>query len=209
MRRGTVTSKEGEQNMFKQLAKIVRRLLLLSTILVILFLLISLTPYPWRLLYPLSYRDIVLAEAERAKLDPSLVAAMINVESRWRADAISPKNATGLMQLLPTTATWIAEKMEIGPLSEQDLFSPDINIRLGVSYFADLLTQFEANETVAIAAYNGGRGNVEKWLTSGLWDGSEAEVDSIPFGETRRYVLKVKAQRKIYKRIYNWAPRDD
>lgn len=109
------------------------------------------------------------------------------------------------MQLMPATAQWIAEKTGQGAVQEEDLFSPEVNIRLGVSYLADLLTQFDNNEILALAAYNGGRGNVKTWLESGVWDGSEEHIESIPFGETRRYVLKVQAQRQIYDRIYDWS----
>ncbi len=187
------------------LTRALRRLVAISAVFIILFFAFALTPYPWRWLYPLAYRHIIVQEASRAQLDPSLVAAMINVESRWRADAVSRKGARGLMQLMPATAQWIAEKTGQGAVQEEDLFSPEVNIRLGVSYLADLLTQFDNNEILALAAYNGGRGNVKTWLESGVWDGSEEHIESIPFGETRRYVLKVQAQRQIYDRIYDWS----
>lgn len=191
--------------MFYFLSRAIRRLLLLGVAAMIIVLAVALTPYPWRLLYPLSYQQIIVQEAKRSQLAPSLVAAVINVESRWQADAVSRKGAKGLMQLMPTTAEWIAEKTGQAVVTEQELFIPETNIRLGVSYLADLLTQFGNDETLALAAYNGGRGNVRTWLDDGVWDGSLDTIESIPFGETRRYVLKVAAQRKIYSRIYNWS----
>jgi soluble lytic murein transglycosylase len=189
-------------------ARALRRLVIIGVVLIILFFAFAVTPYPWRWLYPLDYQQVVVQEAQRVRLDPSLVAAMINVESGWRADAVSRKGARGLMQLMPATAEWIAEKTGLGTVTAQDLFAPEINIRLGVSYLADLLIQFNNNETLALAAYNGGRGNVKNWLENGIWDGSEEQIEAIPFGETRRYVLKVQAQRKIYGRIYNWSQVD-
>lgn len=191
--------------MLYSLSRAIRRLLLIAAAVIIIILAIALTPYPWRLLYPLSYQEIIVQEAQRAKLDPTLVAAVINVESHWQASAVSNKGAKGLMQLMPTTADWIATKIGQGAVSEEDLFSPEINIRLGVGYLADLLAQFGNNETIALAAYNGGRGNVKNWLEDAVWDGSQDTIDSIPFGETRRYVLKVVTQRKIYNRIYKWS----
>ncbi len=190
--------------MLKFIAKSVRRLMLIGVAAITILFVVALTPYPWRLLYPIDYQQIIVQEAERAQLDPGLVAAVINVESRWQADAVSRKGAKGLMQLMPTTAAWIAEKTGQAVFEEEDLFTPETNIRLGVCYLADLLAQFGNNETLALAAYNGGRGNVKTWLEDGLWDGTQDTVESIPFGETRRYVLKVEAQRKIYSRIYNW-----
>lgn len=186
------------------IARALRRLLLLGVAAIIILFVVALTPYPWRLLYPLNYQQIIIQEAKQAQLDPSLVAAVINVESRWRADAVSRKGAKGLMQLMPTTAEWIAEKTGQAGVTEQDLFLPETNIRLGVSYLTDLLTHF-GSETLALAAYNGGRGNVKTWLDDGLWDGKQDTIEAIPFGETRRYVLKVEAQRKIYSRIYDWS----
>lgn len=191
--------------MLNIIARAIRRLVLIGVAAVIIIFAVSLTPYPWRLLYPLNYHQIIVKEARRAELDPSLVAAVINVESRWQADAVSRKGAKGLMQLMPTTAEWIADKTGQAVITEQDLFSPETNIRLGVCYLADLLAQFGNDETLALAAYNGGRGNVKNWLEDGIWDGSQDRIEAIPFGETRRYVLKVEAQRKIYSRIYNWS----
>lgn len=185
------------------IARALKRLMLLGVAAIIIFFVVALTPYPWRLLYPLNYQQIIVQEAKQAQLDPSLVAAVINVESRWQVDAVSRKGAKGLMQLMPTTAEWIAEKTGQAAVTEQELFLPETNIRLGVSYLTDLLTHF-GSETLALAAYNGGRGNVKTWLDEGLWDGKQDTIEAIPFGETRRYVLKVEAQRKIYSRIYNW-----
>ncbi|NLY53739.1 MAG: lytic transglycosylase domain-containing protein [Firmicutes bacterium] len=190
--------------MLHYLTKAIRRLLLLGVATLILALVLALTPFPWRLLYPLRYQDLITQEAQKLEVDPSLVAAIINVESRWQENAVSPKGARGLMQLMPTTAAWIADKMGLEYVSEQELFIPEKNIRLGVSYLADLLENFEQNTTIALAAYNGGRGNVSSWLNEGVWDGSKDTVEAIPFGETRRYVLKVEAQQQIYSRIYRW-----
>ena len=191
--------------MLYSLSRAIRRLLLLATAVIIIALAVSLTPYPWRLLYPLSHQELIIKEARAAKLDPSLVAAIINVESHWQTSAISSKGAKGLMQLMPTTADWIASKLGKDTVNEQDLFLPEINIHLGVCYFADLLAQFNNNATIALAAYNGGRGNGKNWLDSDVWDGSDDTIESIPFGETRRYVQKVVTQQKIYSRIYKWS----
>jgi len=108
------------------------------------------------------------------------------------------------MQLMPSTAAWAAEKAGLTSYQQQDLFQPDVNIRLGTWYLANLLQVSRQNLPVALAAYNGGQGNVENWLQAGTWDGTLENVNKIPFGETRRYVIKVLKQYEIYSRLYRW-----
>lgn len=190
--------------MFDSIIKGMRRLATIALVgFVVLGLLLSM-PFVRRWIYPLRYREIILKEARAANLDPNLVAAVINVESRWRENAISCKGARGLMQLMPTTAQWIAGKLDLGSLADEELLLPEINIRLGIWYLAHLYEQFDRNWTVALAAYNGGRGNVKTWLTEGVWDGTADMVHSIPFAETRKYVTKVEAQYRIYRDLYDW-----
>lgn len=181
-----------------------RRLTLLLIGLLLLIAVIKVAPALLRRVYPLGHRDVIAREAELRDLDPNLVAAVINVESHWRADAVSPKGAGGLMQLMPSTAAWVAEQSGMNDFDQQDLFQPDVSIQLGTWYLANLMKAFEQNMIVALAAYNGGRGNVEHWLQDGLWDGTLDDVDQIPFGETRRYVRKVLNQYQIYARLYQW-----
>ncbi len=187
---------------------IVRRAVRQVTLLVVLMLLviavIKAAPSLWRRLYPLDHQDVIAREAKLRQVDPNLVAAVINVESHWRASAVSPKGASGLMQLMPGTAAWAAEKAGITSYDQQALFQPEVNIRLGTWYLANLLQVSRQNLPVALAAYNGGQGNVENWLQEGTWDGTLENVNQIPFGETRRYVIKVLKQYEIYGRLYQW-----
>lgn len=187
---------------------IVRRAFRQLTLLVVLMLLviavIKMAPTLWRRLYPIEHQHLISREAKLRQVDPNLVAAVINVESHWRASAVSPKGASGLMQLMPGTAAWAAEKAGISSFEQQDLFKPEVNIQLGTWYLSNLLQVFKQNLPMALAAYNGGQGNVESWLQSGTWDGTLEQVNSIPFGETRRYVQKVLKQYEIYGRLYQW-----
>jgi soluble lytic murein transglycosylase len=181
-----------------------RRLVSLLLAFLFILVLVNVAPKLLRWLYPLSHQQVIVREARLRRVDPSLVAAVINVESRWQANAVSPKGAAGLMQLMPSTADWVAEQMGLSAFQQQELFSPEVNIRLGTWYLANLLKEFGQELPVAVAAYNGGRGNVEGWLTQGIWDGTLEDAGSIPFKETRRYVRKVLQQQLIYRSLYQW-----
>lgn len=181
-----------------------RQLVLVMAGLLLAIGLIKASPLLWRFLYPLEHRSVIAAEAKRQELDPNLIAAVINVESHWQAGAVSPKGARGLMQLMPATAEWVAKQARLAKFTPEDLFQPDVNIKLGSWYLADLLTEFDGNLAVAVAAYNGGRGNVDQWLSEHIWDGTLDNADQIPFGETRKYVTKVMNQYRIYSRLYDW-----
>lgn len=186
------------------LKRAVRQLVFLLVFVLLGLLLVQLAPFIWRFAYPVSYPDTLLREAERRQLDPSLVAAVINVESRWRVNALSPKGAQGLMQLMPTTGQWAAEMLGWPDAASVDLFEPENNIMLGTWYLARMLDQFDQQLPVALAAYNAGRGNVKSWLENGIWDGTLGNVNDIPFGETRRYVRKVLHNQKVYQQLYDW-----
>jgi soluble lytic murein transglycosylase len=181
-----------------------RQLAFLLVGLLLIIGLIKFSPMLWRLVYPLQHQSVIMAEAKRQELDPNLIAAVINVESRWQARAVSPKGASGLMQLMPITAEWVADQAGLQGFQTEDLFLPEVNIQLGTWYLANLLNEFDHNLVVAIAAYNGGRGNVEQWLQERVWDGTLDDVQSIPFSETRKYVTKVINQFHIYSRLYSW-----
>ena len=153
-------------------------------------------------LYPLAYADLIITNAQAQELPPELVAAVIRVESGFAAEAVSPRNAQGLMQLTPETGVWMARQLGL-PLPETvDLLDPETNVYLGTAYLAYLIDLFDGNLELALAAYNGGHGNVSKWLEQGSWDGDIQSIKDIPFGETRRFVEKVISSREIYRRVY-------
>lgn len=154
-----------------------------------------------RYLYPLKYEEEIAVYSEKYDLDPYLVAAVIRVESRFLPHVVSHKGAVGLMQIMPATADWAAEAMGLKDFHVDDLKNADTNIRIGTWYLAMLLKEFDGDTTLALAAYNGGMGNVAKWLKSGKLKGSNAE--EIPFEETRDFVSRVHKAYKWYKRLYN------
>ncbi|MDP3486935.1 MAG: lytic transglycosylase domain-containing protein [Bacillota bacterium] len=171
-------------------------------ILLLVLLVIVLAPTFWRILYPLPYRASIEKYAIANNLDPRLVAAVIKVESNFRLDATSPKDARGLMQVLPSTGAWIATQIGLPNYNDAMLYDPEVNIRLGCWYLNNLITQFGGQMPVALASYNGGRGNVQNWLSTGIWTGDEADISQIPFSETRGYVWKVLRVYAVYQELY-------
>jgi soluble lytic murein transglycosylase len=152
--------------------------------------------------YPIHYAAEIEEWSHTAGVDPYLTAALIQVESGFRPDAVSPKGAIGLMQIMPETARWIGEQNNIRVESAGDLFNPGLNIQLGTLYLAYLMERF-ATEAAALAAYNGGLGNVRRWLNEGIWDGQIETANQIPFAETRAFVRKLQFTTKFLRLIYH------
>ncbi len=150
---------------------------------------------------PLRHEDIIRQQAEAKNLDPALVAAVIYQESRFRPRE-SSAGALGLMQLLPDTAHFIAGKTGGTKFTTEDLATPQINIQYGAWYMRWLLDHFDENEITALAAYNAGIGNVEKWLAES-GQTHLTDVDQIRFAETRHYVKNVLEARDEYRREYS------
>lgn len=156
-----------------------------------------------RLFYPLKYEKHIFAYAEEYRVDPLLVAAVIHTESGFRPTAVSGRGARGLMQVMPDTAIWIAQEIGYTDFSPEMLFEPRYNIELGTWYLANLHRQFNGNTIVSLAAYNGGRGRVARWLEQGTWDGAEDRLDQIPYQETRDFVRRVMKAYQHYRQIYH------
>ena len=141
--------------------------------------------------FPRPYRGIV----ERSGLSPALAYAVMKAESNFEESAVSSAGAVGLMQLLPSTAQFIAERSGI-PFLPERLFDGEYNTRLGCAYLAYLLERFE--EETALAAYNAGEGTVQGWLSDPHCSEDGRTLFQIPYAETRRYLKKISFFRKIY-----------
>lgn len=139
---------------------------------------------------PLRHEDIIRQQAREKGLDPSLIAAVIFVETRY-VPRTSSAGAVGLMQITPETANFIAKRSGGTAFKQSDLATPQINISYGTYYLRYLLRRFHANVTMGLAAYNGGEGNVEKWVAQARAAGHAFSTDDIPFPETRQYVINV------------------
>jgi len=151
---------------------------------------------------PLAHEDIIRQQASAKELDPSLLAAVIYAESRFR-DATSHAGARGLMQITPQTARYIA-RLSGGTAFEQgDLSTPQINISYGAYYLRYLLKRYGENTVLALAAYNGGEGNVDRWITEASMSERAFVIDEIPFAETREYVSRVLDARASYRDKYS------
>ena len=142
--------------------------------------------------YPLRYKAIVRGHARNYHLNPALLAAVIETESKFHADAKSSSGAIGLMQLRPDTARGIAIRTGGNRFRTQDLYDPEINVRYGSWYLRHLLDKY-GDEQTALAAYNAGQRNVDTWRAQGK---------GIQFTETREYVDRVEKLKKIYHSAY-------
>jgi len=145
-----------------------------------------------RLRYPLRYEEFVVGHAENYRLEPQLLAAMIYQESKFDPEARSSSGAVGLMQLLPGTGQGIADRTGGKEWEPADLLDPELNIRYGAWYLHHLLDKYD-DETLALAAYNAGQANVDRWRERGV---------GIQFPETRHYVERVQALKQVYADAY-------
>jgi soluble lytic murein transglycosylase len=152
--------------------------------------------------YPLKYREEVFKYADNYQVDTYLIFAIIKAESGFKPNAVSKKNARGLMQITETTGKWIADKIGIKNYSFDSLFNPDTNIRMGCWYVKWLLDYFNNNADLAIAAYNGGTGNVKEWLKDRNLSDSGDSLNKIPFKETNDFLKRVKNYVSVYKKLY-------
>jgi soluble lytic murein transglycosylase len=152
----------------------------------------------WRLAYPKPFLQEVEDTAQEFGLDPSLLYAIMREESRYDPEAISMSYAQGLMQIIPSTRDWIAEKagIEVEPV---EIFRPDLNIRLGAWYLRHLLDYFDGDLEYAVAAYNGGPGNVNAWRENVLIAEKADFFRWIGSGQTREYLPKVLLSYEVYR----------
>ncbi len=184
-----------------------RRLLRLATV-VVAAVAATAVLSPWadkavkEVTLPLRHDDVIRQQAAEKRLDPSLIAGVIYVESRFR-DQTSHAGAKGLMQLMPETADYIAVKSGGTEFEQGDLADPQINISYGAWYLRYLQEKYHGNVILTLAAYNAGEGEVDGWWQGAADRGETFRVaDHIPFPETRDYVSKVLDARRAYRREY-------
>ncbi|MCW3033028.1 MAG: Lytic transglycosylase catalytic [Solirubrobacterales bacterium] len=150
---------------------------------------------------PLSDASIIRRQAAKKHLDPALIAAVIYAESKFEPHP-SAAGAQGLMQILPETAYYLAHLSGGHTFTAADLATPDINVAYGSYYLRYLLNHYNGNEMLAVAAYNGGLSNVDKWLSQARSEGGGLTVEAIPFPETREYVQRVLSAQQAYRSTY-------
>jgi soluble lytic murein transglycosylase len=159
----------------------------------------------WRILFPEPWWETIQAESAKNNLDPYLVASLIRQESEFNPSAISPANAYGLMQLLPSAGKSIAREEGISHFQTYQLFDPATNIRLGTRYLRKTLDKFGGVTEYALAAYDAGDDRVRDWQAAGPYQGMDEFVESIPFTETREYVEAILRNYETYKAIDQFA----
>jgi soluble lytic murein transglycosylase len=150
---------------------------------------------------PLRYSDVIRQQAADKHLDPALVAAVIYAETKFEPRD-SAVGAVGLMQVMPQTASFLAHRSGATTFTTADLGNPRVNIAYGSYYLRYLLDEYHQNLPLALAAYNGGESNVNRWVAAARADGRALSVSDIPFPETRAYVERVLHAQKQYKRTY-------
>ncbi len=154
---------------------------------------------------PEEYRAYVEKYAHEYGISEELIYAVIKTESGFDQSAVSSKGAVGLMQIMPSTFEWITNDLLHEYLGEDMLYDPETNIKYGTYYLCRLYNRFEDWNT-AVAAYNGGEGNVSEWLSDRRYsdDGKRLNIDNIPdsFSETENYVKKVNKALSMYQKLY-------
>jgi soluble lytic murein transglycosylase len=154
-----------------------------------------------RLGLPLTHASIIRQQAAAKHVDPALVAAVIYAESKFEPRP-SSAGAQGLMQILPATAYYLAHLSGGSSFTASDLATPSINVAYGTYYLRYLLDHYNGNELLAVAAYNGGLANVDRWAADANAAGRELTAEGIPFPETREYVVRVLNAQRAYRSRY-------
>lgn len=152
-------------------------------------------------IFPISYWPLLQKHAAAKGLDPYLVAALVAQESTFDSVIRSSANAIGLMQILPSTGRQYARRLGIRPFSTPRLTEPEVNVRIGTSYFADLVKEF-GSVHYALASYNAGASRVRAWKAERPPLPQEDFIDDIPFPETQNYVKRILGTAEDYRRLY-------
>lgn len=157
-----------------------------------------------RIFYPKSYEEFVSMYSDEYGVDENLIFAVIKAESNFQEDAVSHKDALGLMQIMKETAEDVARKYNIKidfNNSEREILNVQNNIKIGTKYLAVLLEKYK-NIEVAVAAYNAGIGTVDNWIEKGIIKSDGSDIENIPYKETNNYVRKILRNYKIYQDLY-------
>jgi soluble lytic murein transglycosylase len=177
-----------------------RKFILLLSLLFLVVLSLN-TEFLWKMMYPIKYEEEVKEYSNKYEVDPYMLLAVIRVESNFDPSQQSRRGAIGLMQIMPDTAKWIVDHKNDSKEILDQLHIPNINMDMGAWFLKALHKEFKGNWVATLAAYNGGPGNVNKWMKEG-WEPGPDTINQIPFGETRHYVQRVLYYAKKYKWIY-------
>ncbi len=154
-----------------------------------------------KMTYPLKYQSTIVEYAAKYGLDPYLVCGVIHTESKFDAEAESSVGAVGLMQVMPATGQWIAQKMDLENFSTDQLTDPKVNIQMGCWYLRYLFDKFGDDLTLVLAGYNAGPTKVAQWLAQEQHS-QDGKLTNIPYQETANYVERVQNAQSVYKQLY-------
>ena len=172
-------------------------------VVIVVFLIFARNPI-LKIIYPRTYEEAVLIYSEEYGVDDNLILALIKAESNFDANAISNRNAIGLMQLMQETAKDVANQngIELDDENiEQELSDVYKNVQIGTCYLATLLKRYE-NKEIALAAYNAGIGTVDNWIDKGIIKADGSDIENIPYKETNYYVRKILRDYEFYNNLY-------
>lgn len=185
--------------------KIIKRMIILIFILAIIFVLFRIFRVQDIILkniYPTKYLTYVEKYAEENELDKYMIYAIIKAESNFDPNVKSQSDAIGLMQLLQETAKERSKAVDEEDITEENLYEPETNIKLGTSYYAYLLKYYNGNNVLALTAYNAGIGNVDTWIKTGVIKQDGSDIENIPYKETNNYVRKILRDYQMYIKLY-------
>ena len=157
-----------------------------------------------KILYPKTYSEIISVYAEEYDVEENLIYAVIKAESNFESQAVSNRDAIGLMQIVEETAIDVAKKNNIDIDTEnieEEILDIDNNINIGTKYLSTLLKQY-GNIEVALAAYNAGIGTVNNWIEKQVIQADGSDIENIPYKETNNYVRKILRDYRIYNELY-------
>ena len=158
-----------------------------------------------QVIFPIAYWDLIQKYAIGRGLDPHLMAALITQESTFQADVKSGANAWGLMQILPSTGRSYAGKVGVRPWRVSKLTNPDVNIRIGMAYFADLVKRYDG-VVGALVAYNAGGSRYRRWVAEYPGADRDEFIDNIPFFETQNYLKRILGTADDIRALYPRTP---
>jgi len=150
---------------------------------------------------PMGYSNVIREQAAAKHIQPELIAAVIYAETKFDPRQ-SSAGAEGLMQILPQTAEFLARRSGATTFRVSDLGTPEVNIAYGSYYLRYLLDEYHGSTMLALAAYNGGETNVNRWIATARGDGRTMTVSDIRFSQTRAYVEKVLGAEREYRQTY-------
>jgi len=159
--------------------------------------------YAKKAAYPLTHVDAVKTAAKKYDLPVSLIMGVIHTESRFQATAVSPDGAIGLMQIMPDTGSWIADKLNMKNYDTSKLNDPAVNIEMGCWYLQYLMESFEGDMKAVLAGYNAGQNRVRGWLKDSSLVDANGKLVEIPIQEAKDYVDKVLYAQKTYQDLYD------